>query len=253
MRESRCTERAAGGFTLVELALVVLIIAIILAIAMPRMIPAIAYSELEGAARHLAGYGRSLMAHCALSGDAVTFKVDMGQRDYWSVRWILADAAFLDENEEDEAASPSAVRAPVPGSEEDTAMRAQDLEEQFQRFAYMKTRSRARNVPKDDFLDEIGPLFEEEFTLEEEEDEESTEELKTDLLSRTWLPGDVQFESIRVGTREYTTGTVEIDVTSLGLAEAVVFTIVSGDEYYTVAWDAVTGGAHIKQGKEDTE
>lgn len=241
-RQGRAIQRDGlkGGFTLIELTLVVLIIAMILAIAVPRVVPAIAYSELEGAARHLSGYGRALIAHSALTKESVTFRLNLDQGEYWSVRWTLTE-------EEAEPAAADSPRA-LPLNDED-AQRAEELTRQFERFARLAAESRARSLRRQDgILAEIGPLFEKEFDLEWEE--ESVEEIKTDLLSRTRLPKDVRFESVRVGGQEFLRGMVEIEVTPLGLADPIEIVLASERGRYSVEWDAVTGGTRIRSDRE---
>jgi len=141
-----------------------------------------------------------------------------------------------------------------PGSEEDMANQARLLQERFDRFATMSLQSKTRNVKHDGLLGEMGPLFgDEEFALDSGDDEDSVEEVKTSLLERTRLPDGVEIESVRVGTSELSSGLVEVDVTPLGLAEPVHIYLKSRDteDYFTVAWDPITGGAHIYEGKEE--
>ena len=234
------TVREIRGFTLLELALVVFVISLVLALSVPRLGPALAQSKIEGAARHLSGYGKALMAHCALTHEPVTFKVDLEEGEYWAVRWV-------DTDEEEEGEDSDEVNAAILSPEQEEELRAQEVEAQFQRFARLATQSRARHVPQDGILRDLDPLFEEEFSLDDEEDE-SERELKTDLLSRMQLPDDVTFDSVRIGARTFTSGEAEVDVTSLGLSDMVEFTLASGKRRYTVMWDAVTGDAHMEAG-----
>ena len=50
------------GYTLIELAFVVALVTLIMAIAMPSLMPRLMMGNAEAAARHLAGYGRAVMA-----------------------------------------------------------------------------------------------------------------------------------------------------------------------------------------------
>lgn len=246
-----------SGFTLIELGLVMFIITLVLALALPRFVPMVAFSELEGSARRIAGYGRSLVAHCAMVREPVTFRVDMDAGEYWSVRWLPEEEEgdlFDDKPLFDDEASGSRGRTRADaGSDaylspaEEEAARGEELALQFDRFVKMAVEAKARNVPREGILDDLGPLFDKEFKLDEDE-EDSLEELKTDLLARGVLPEGVRFARIEVGVREFLSGSVEVDVTPLGLAEPVEFTLESarGDRY-VVAWDAVTGGARIAQ------
>lgn len=87
-----------SGFTLLELSLVVLVMGVIMAIVGPRMLPAILFSGLDGSARHLTGYGRSLLAYCAIEQQMVTFHVDLDNGEYWTERWVLEDETVDDED-----------------------------------------------------------------------------------------------------------------------------------------------------------
>jgi len=98
-------------------------------------------------------------------------------------------------------------------------------------------------------MDEFGPLFEREFTLDIEEEEE--EEIVLPLLNRTKMPEEVQIESVVVGGTDYTKGVVEVDLSPLGLLEPVVFFVKDLDEeYFTVEWDPITGLTYLYEGKE---
>jgi prepilin-type N-terminal cleavage/methylation domain-containing protein len=241
---------APTGFTLVELAIVVALIAIVTAIAVPRLLPTIAFSQLEGAARHVASYGRNVMAHCALAHDRITVKFDLDTREYWAVRWPLPEAEREEPTGGDATQEPQ-YAAEGPASDTDSEAAAEEIRERFDRFARLVILAKASRVKHEGILDEIGPLFDKEFTLDDEGKEE--EEIKLLLLARTELPEDVTIESIQVGQVNKVKGTVEVEVTPLGLSEPVVFFLKGGsEEYYTVSWDAITGGAHLSQGKEET-
>lgn len=232
-----------SGFTLVELAAVVLLIGLILALGLPSLVPAIAFGELEGSARHLAGYGRALMAHCAFTHEPVTFRVDLDAGEYWAMRWVYAQ-------ETDAASVDGGFQTPVSGTDADLAWRAQEMADRFQRFTTLAMQARARGVKKDGILSDLEPLFEKEFDLEWDE-AQNEEEIKTELLLRTRLPKDVRLESVRIGVTEYTSGVAETVVTALGLSETVQFVLVSGGEYMTVEWDAITGSSHLRAGREE--
>ena len=82
------------------------------------------------------------------------------------------------------------------------------------------------------------------------------QEIKTSLLLRTALPEDVIIESARIGNTDYSDGTFELDVYPLGLVEPAVFYLRRKDdeeEYFTVVWDPITGGARVRRGKEEPE
>lgn len=262
----------AGGFTLVELVVVITLAGLIMAIAIPQLVPTILLSKLEGSARHLAGYGRAAMAHAVIAQERLTIRINLTPADdepqeYWTVRWVteydleegggglFGDSAFglVDDGSPGQRMPGGRGGMYQPGSEEDVAAKALAMQERFERFAMIALQSQARNVRHEGLLSEIGSLFEgKEFTLGGD-DEDSVDEVKTPLLERTRLPDGIHIESVRVGGSERTGGMVEVDVTPLGLAEPVQI-ILRGkrDDYYTVAWDAITGNAHIYEGKKDS-
>ena len=124
------------------------------------------------------------------------------------------------------------------------------MRQRFERFSYMSMEARSRNVKLDGILSDIGPLFENEFTLDDEED--AKREIKTDLLSRTRLPRGVYIESVHIGNTKYERGTAEVDVTPLGLTKPVrIYVANEQSDYYTVVWDAITGHTQVLRGKQD--
>ena len=264
-----------GGFTLVELVIVITLVGIISAIALPQLMPAIMVGRLEGAARHLAGYGSSATAYATLMRETIVVKFDLDHQEYWTVRRSDAlNRMFLEEEAKkvDEAKD-----AKKPGQEDKTKktdvkggdflnlfggphaagngeMNAQDeanlMRDQFNQFVRMHMLARAKQVKRGGILDEIGPLFDKKFSLTDEEKQD--EELKDSLLIRAGLPEGVEIEEIWVGSVQYRKGEAEIEVTPVGLMEPVGFYVKNGDDdYFTVTWDAVTGGGRVERGKKE--
>ena len=99
---TRQHERARNhdGFTLIELMVVIVIMAMIAAISLPYLLPTIIYSTHEGAARHLANYGRSAIAHATLDKETITVMIDLDNQEYWSER--LPEPAPEEEEAENE-------------------------------------------------------------------------------------------------------------------------------------------------------
>ena len=113
----------------------------------------------------------------------------------------------------------------------------------------MQLMSQARQVENEGILDEIGPLFDKPFALEDEE--ETEEELMEPLLERTALPEGVVIESVHVGSESFSSGEADVELSPLGLDESVVIYVKNeDDEYFTITWDPITGGARIDEGKK---
>jgi prepilin-type N-terminal cleavage/methylation domain-containing protein len=241
-----------AGFTLIELTAVMFIIALIGAVALPQLLPALAFGRLHGAARHIAGYGRALVAQAALSREPLTFVVDLDEGEFWCERWLLdeedtgglgTDASLLD--------TPEPISSPLgTPSARKTELESLDAEMQarFERFVRLSIRAKTEIRSENSEYTQVSEELQRDFELETEDT--SREEVKLDLLARTRLPQDVRFERIRVGTTDYVNGLAEIEVSALGLEEMVTFVLVDKkDKAYSVRWDAITRGAHIQQGR----
>lgn len=266
-----------SGYTLIELSVVLALAGLILAIAVPQMLPSIMYGRLEGGARHLASYGKAAMAHAAMTQENLVIMVDLSPKDdkrqeYWTVRVVEESDKLQDEEDRlftggefDDAPQTSGpentqtfqeryLSMMEKGSSEEVLEQARLFQARFDRFAAASLRSRTKHVKHDGILSELEPLFEKEFTLDDEEDDKQDNEVKTALLERTPLPDGVIIESVKIGNTTVSGELIEIEVTPLGLFEPVEFYLKSeDDEYFTVAWDPITGGAHLIEGKQDAE
>ena len=149
--------------------------------------------------------------------------------------------------------SDSASNSTTLGStDEEMLNRSANMRRQFELMVKVALEAQAKAVPKEGILDEIGPLFDKEFTLDIDDEDDNREEIKTDLLSRAILPRDIRVERVSVGGQESTTGIVDVELTAMGLGQTVEFTLTNGKDYYTVVWDAITGGARISKGEGNT-
>ena len=87
-----------SGFTLLELMVVFAVIAMILAIVAPRLLPMAAYFGQEGAARELAAYGESAIQYAKLNNEEIFVRFDLEKGEYWVEHWAPENQ---DENEPD--------------------------------------------------------------------------------------------------------------------------------------------------------
>jgi len=268
------------GFTLIEMLLVLAVIALMATIAVPQLMPTILLSQHEGAARHVAGYGRSAMAQAMLLRETIVVKVDLSNQEYWSIRRKDKTESIFEEEEKEKSDKDKQAKGGrdnsrkqagdsdarhgeflsllgyTPSENDGTAWGesattgADLMRTKFDRFVRAQMLVRSRQVKREGILDEIGPLFDKKFSLEDEE--ETEEELMDPLLARTRLPENVKIESVYAAGSSHTKDEVEIEITPLGLLEPVAFYIKSEDEsYFTVTWDPITGNVHIEKGKKD--
>jgi prepilin-type N-terminal cleavage/methylation domain-containing protein len=267
-----------AGFTLIEMVVVTVLIGIVMAVALPQLMPAIVMSRGEGAARHLAGFGRTAMAQASLMRENITVKFNLDEQTYWAERLVREDEEEFFKNQEegkeggkdeksgkDKSGSMDLMgssglrqkqfgstmgKADDPAAAEDEAART--MRDRLERYVRMQTETRARKLDKGSLFEDMGPLFEKKFDLEDTES--NIEEIKEPLLQRTALPQGVAIELVRVGSTDYGAGDVEIELSSLGLFEPILFHVKSEDEdYFTVAWDPLTGTARFERGKKGEE
>ncbi len=272
------------GFTLIELVFVMFMIGVIAAITFPQLVQVIAFSELEGDARHLANYGRGIVAEATLLGDEITVYFDLGKdpqesQEYWAVRWVYPDEGegeaeadidqlgLMAEMQRGDKFSPERLLDAFNNGKNANGLLGEDmlpdgfdaelaqsqLNDKFNRFARRILEQRAENVIHDEgFLEEIGPLFDPEDEFNLDEDEPVEEEIMDPILQRTRLTDGAWIETVSIGGESYTSGLVELELTPLGLEQKVGFHVVNGEgDCYTVIWDPLTGGANVTNEKED--
>lgn len=252
---------AARGFTLIELCVVIVLIAIIMAVAMPRLLPVISYSKLEGAALHLGHYGRAVIQQATLDRQLLTVEINLDKQQYKTVRRVEvapSDASSSAPNNSGLFSDTQSAFGPTSSSQSPsladggTASQGEEMQAAFDQFQRLALQSRARNVQQDDMLSDIGPLFDRQFTLDPNAQNNQYEDVTTPLLTPTALPDNVRIEDVRFGGKDHTKGIVKIDVSPLGLTEPVEFYVLgdNGDSY-TVLWDAITGEATVAEGKQN--
>jgi prepilin-type N-terminal cleavage/methylation domain-containing protein len=253
--------RSNSGFTLIELVIVSGLILLIMGLAVPALLPAFAFSELEGSARHVSNFGRSAAAYAGFSGEYIIVKIDLDASEYWAIELIDEPPTLFEETEpETEMDEQEALAALVASQSENSGAggvvseEALLMEQRFERFFRRTLEAQAKNVKHEGSLfADVGPLFEDEFSLRDE-DEDTDREINDVLMLRTTLPEGVIFESIMIGNERHTTGIVEIEVSPLGLTDTVTFYILRGeDQYYTVVWDPITGSSRMSRGKIESE
>lgn len=274
IRKPRCTSGIGtpfrrGGYTLIELIFVIAIVGLILAVAIPRLMPAFLYSQLEGSARHVANYGRSAIAYAAMRHEDITVRFNLATGEYHALRWrdeyddffgdgnrssrnrLSGDSFSSSKSEGDELMMRSIEQIMALGNTGQASEEALRIQWQIDQSFRRSLKAQARNVKREGILSEIGPLFDKPFKLDEESEDENREEVTDPLLDATVLPQGIAIDSIVVQGLEYTEGIVDIEISPLGLSESVIIYLRNeNEEFYTVQWDPITGGAHLVSGKE---
>jgi prepilin-type N-terminal cleavage/methylation domain-containing protein len=262
------------GFTMVELMVVVGIISLVCAVAIPQLAPSIAFSNHEGAARHLAGFGRGAMGRATLLHERMTVKIDLDSQEYWCERWPEPepeekDDAFLNKDGEKKREPMDSIellllaKQAMPDEdgrvdpEADTERLEDESEimfEAFERMSRLATTTRANRVEHEQSnLDKTAARMEENLNLldeGEEQEEVEPEEIVEPLLRRTRVRTNVANESVRHSEEEHRSGLAEFDIMPTGPEKQVTFYIVNDErEYFTVEWDPITGSARLREGK----
>lgn len=258
------------GFTLIEMMVVIAITATILAIAVPRFLPAILYSTHEGAARHLANYGRAAMAQASLDNEAITIKVDIDNQQYWAehmpepkeeadpMEKALQDDDALPEDDQalyemasEELDMPD---AGIPGDQDKSDAILQEqrdrMTDQFGQRQRNALTARAERIKQEDRFAPATPKQDGNvFTNINPEEEIEPEEINDPLLGRTALPDGVRLIRVEVGDTAYEEGVVDIELSPLGLNTEAKFWLADEDDaLIVVRWDPVTGRTSVREG-----
>lgn len=266
---------ARAGFTLMELIAVILIVGTLAALALPQFAPIIAFTELEGSARHLAGYGRAAMAHATMLRQEIVINVDLEYQEYFITQIIYPDQFPEAEGEmeipgmdQDQYAILADIqRSGISQDELNERMYTGDLDglpenfnpdaldqqmgDAFTVHAQKALRARAKNVIHEEgLLDGIGDLFDD-TSIFEEEIEPIEEELFDPVLGRTRFLGNITLESLTVNCKNIQSGLAQIPIGPLGLTDEIRFFLRNeDDDYFTIIWDPTSGGTNVIEGYE---
>ncbi|HNR29266.1 MAG TPA: type II secretion system protein [Candidatus Hydrogenedentes bacterium] len=264
--------RSKAGFTLIELLVVVALISVVAAVTFPNFYPAIAFTQLERAATHMANYGRGVMAEAMMLQQDITVRIDLKEQELTAVRWAVPEPEPLLKPGQDAPEDMIAMLASMRGGGASDAVErfgargtsarrlpgsASDFERYLSTFedfgeppegfdtaladkqmrdrfdAFVRRATMARvKNVKQEGFLDEIDLFEGYEFTLGESDEPVEMDLDNPLLQRASIPEGVYLESIEVDGASHSRGLVEIELSPLGLASMVVFYFVNDARDY---------------------
>jgi prepilin-type N-terminal cleavage/methylation domain-containing protein len=247
------------GFTLLELMAVFAVIAMILAVAAPRLLPLATHFGHEGAARELAAFGESAIQYAQLNNEEVYVTFDLDEGTYWVEHWVVEDGEELDEAPVQDAAElqesvTAAMKDPL-ADDEQRAETADQMQQHFGDFAQQRLRARAELVEPNRSEETRDDERRMRPTLGEDDRERrmARERFEVPMLEQRRLPKNVFLESVTLPDDSTSRGQIEVVISPLGLDRDVRMKLISedGDEL-NVRWDPILGRGFVFSGEWDS-
>mgnify|MGYP001224223504 CR=1 FL=1 len=275
----RSGKHTGFGFSLIELMVVILLMALLASVAAPRLLPMITMTEHQNEARRLVGYGRAAMAHAAMAHKNIVVRIDLDAQEYWTESrpdvyeepeeagenwseeeeddWIPQDGyelqkasqtILLREDAEQEYANEDDQKKILDRQRE-------NMEKSFASMTRNSMFARARRVQHDeDRLSGDGSIFG--LEAEEEVDPNVSTAVNTvhsPFLSPHRVVDSVFIESVHVGDDVYIEGIIDIELSPLGLSTNIAMVLINEDsDIMIVHWDPMTGNAWFVDGGDET-
>lgn len=242
------------GFTLLELMAVFAVIALVLAVAAPRLLPAATYFGHEGAARELAAFGETAIQYAALHNEEILVAFHLDRGEYWAEHWVP------EEGHEENGEIPSvaemqesvlATMNDPNADEDDMAESAEQMNSHFAAFAQQQLRARAELV-EPNRSDRAGRSMRASWGENQREARMVKEPLDAPMLEKRKLPEDVFLESITLPDERLRDERVEVVISPLGLERDVRIALVTEDgDVLTVRWDPILGRGYVLAGEAE--
>lgn len=264
------------GFTLIELMVVVLLIAMIASAAAPRLLPALTMTEHENEARHLVGFGRAAIAHSAMVHAPIRVRINLDTQEYWAevlpnyveTTGGTSSSNSTSYNEDDENWMPEgdqelsqATHQILKGDEVEQDYTSDEeqgkildkqrdtMKDSFNSMAGNTLYARALRVKHDegDFVREDS-LFGRDRERDEDDEAMQPTPVNDPLLVTHRVLDSVFIDTVIVAGEEYKEGIVDIEISPLGLDSEVTFALFNEDEdLMIVIWDPMTATAWYKR------
>lgn len=240
MRPDR-TQETRAGFTLLELMVVFAVIALIIAVAAPNLLPLAAHFGHEGAARELASFGESAIQYAKLNNEEIIVVFDFDTGEYWVEHWVDQNAEEGDPSP-DTAEFQDAMMMTMRDSGANDEERAEgrgEMTQRFDDFAGQRLYAQAMLVEHHREAAEN-----EEFSLFGAQDERGRqwvrEELAVALLKRRKLPEDVFLNSVTLPEGQTASGQADLVISPLGIERDIWIEVRSADgDLLRVRWDPI--------------
>ncbi len=261
-----------SGFTLIEMLVVIAIMAGVIAMAAPRLLPVLLYSTHEGAAQHLANYGTAAIAEAGFEKEALTFKFDFETQEYWVERMPeppededeeeslygdkTKDKSGLPEDDEElkQMADKELEReVPQGGKRSEDSLKV--LDEQAKRMmeaSNKRTRNligaQAKRIKHDEKALPSSQREKNRRKVSPAEEKLEPVELEGPLLGRNRLPEEITLVLASIGEKEIDEDVVEIEISPSGLDVEAKFWLMNQEgRTFVVTWDPTTGQTRFEQ------
>lgn len=252
--------RDRRGFTLLELMAVFAVIALVIAVVAPKLLPLAVHFGHEGAARELAAYGEAVIQHAKLNNEEVFVKFDLDKGAYWVEHWVPEDPEEADGEEEEAADGAATLQESVSASMEDPqatdeerAKTSERVGEHFADFAEQRLRAQAELVEPNRTPKEEDRAMRPDLEFEGDRERRMVKEpLAAELLEKRRMPEGVSLESIALPGESSRSGVVELVVSPLGLDRDVRMKLVDEDGgVLGVRWDPILGRGFVYAVRDD--
>lgn len=246
---------------------VIAIMGAVLAMAAPHFLPTLLYSTHEGAARHLANFGRAAIAEATLTRERIYVRIDLDHQEYWCevipdppeeapLHAALANDDGLPEDDQELgqlAQEELDKRAENAGTDEGDKVldeQSRRMTEQSNLLARKALVAQAARVKHDERVlpHSARELLHPSLATSAQQEETEPQEVRNPLISRTRLPEEIHFARVEIGGVEHKKGVATVELSPAGLDVEAKFSLVNQrGNAFTVTWDPVSGTTDVTE------